>query len=69
MRFIAFIAVLCVTTLQSSPALAWFWQSGPRPPRRAAAVPEIDASTAFLAVAVVATLLLLAWERRRRRSA
>ena len=37
---------------------------GGRP--RATAVPEIDASAGLLALAAVATVMLFAWERRRR---
>ena len=41
---------------------------GPKPPGHphAVSVPEIDASAGLLALAAVATVMLFAWERRRR---
>jgi hypothetical protein len=43
----------------------------PKPPGHphAVSVPEIDASAGLLALAAVATVLLFAWERRRRTGA
>ncbi len=55
------LAAAAGSLFHASTALA---QSRPRP--SPTAVPEIDASTGLIAVAVVAALLALAWERRRR---
>ena len=41
---------------------------GPPVVRKPTQVPEIDASAGLLALAAVATILLLSWERGRRRS-
>lgn len=73
------IAVLTVSTfaLGAAPALAqsgfWSWirprPSTPNPtPVTPASVPEIDASTAMLAMAAIAAALAFAWERSRRRA-
>jgi hypothetical protein len=59
---------VALATAAASPALANAWRSGPPggPRPTPSTVPEIDASTGLIAVAVVAALLALAWERRRR---
>ena len=42
--------------------------SGQGPSSAPHAVPEIDASSGFLSVAAIATVLLFVWERQRRKS-
>lgn len=64
-------AVLATTTL---PAMAqtWLWWLPTRPPVTprppATTVPEIDVTSAALAVAAVLAALAFAWERSRRRA-
>jgi uncharacterized membrane protein YedE/YeeE len=66
----ASLASLAALTLAvtSAPAHAFWWLIRPpsTPTPTPSSVPEIDASTGLIAVAVVAALLALAWERRRR---
>jgi hypothetical protein len=63
-----YTVTVALATAAASPALANAWRSrppgGPRP--TPSTVPEIDAATGLIALAVVAALLALAWERRRR---
>ena len=63
-----YIATMTIATLAASPALASWWRTRPRGGSNPtpSTVPEIDASTGLIAAAVVAALLALAWERRRR---
>ncbi len=65
-------SVLAVTSVPASAQglLGWLFGGGhggtrPTPP---AAVPDIDGSTAMLAVAAIAAALAFAWERSRRRA-
>ncbi|MDP2087123.1 MAG: VPEID-CTERM sorting domain-containing protein [Gemmobacter sp.] len=68
-------ASLAVLALSTAPALAqsyWWWPwgggstgGGTTTP---VAVPEIDGSTALLAVAAIVAALAFAWERNRRRA-
>lgn len=71
------LAAVVVLATSTAPALAqswWWWFGGSSgggsttTPARPAAVPEIDASTALLAVAAIVAALAFAWERNRRRA-
>ncbi len=78
MKSLTAAAVAAATfALTAAPAMAqsWFWNLlTPRPtrptpgPSTPAAVPEIDASTAMLAMAAIAAALAFVWERSRRRA-
>ena len=46
-----------------------FYGGGGNTPTTSSAVPEIDAGSGALALAVVAAAMLLAWEIRRRKKA
>ncbi|WP_323040647.1 VPEID-CTERM sorting domain-containing protein [Gemmobacter sp.] len=69
-------AAATVFALSSAPASAqifWWWPwggngGGSTSPTTPARVPEIDGSTALLAVAAIAAALAFAWERNRRRA-
>ena len=70
----AFAAAMALA-LSSAPAMAqsfWWWpwggSGGSTRPTQPASVPEIDGSTALLAVAAMAAALAFAWERNRRRA-
>lgn len=71
------LASATVLALTSAPALAQGWLGwlfggstggGSTTPTTPAAVPEIDGSTALLAVAAIVAVLAFAWERNRRRA-
>lgn len=61
-------SALLMTLAQAAPALAHHKPGHAQPGRGPVAVPEIDASSGLLAIAAVGCLLLLVWERRRRRA-
>lgn len=70
------IAAATVFALSAAPAMAqgllgWLFgggRGGSTTPTTPAGVPEIDGSTAMLAVAAIAAALAFAWERSRRRA-
>jgi len=72
------LASATVLALTSAPALAQGWLGwllgggntggGSTRPTTPAAVPEIDGSTALLAVAAIVAVLAFSWERNRRRT-
>lgn len=73
------IAATTVFALSAAPAMAqgllgWLFGGGhgsgggSTSPTTPAGVPEIDGSTAMLAVAAIAAALAFAWERSRRRA-
>jgi hypothetical protein len=69
-------AAAAAFAMTSAPAMAqswWWWWGGSTTTTTTttttpAAVPEIDGSTAVLAVAAVLAALAFAWERNRRRA-
>ncbi|TNC51599.1 VPEID-CTERM sorting domain-containing protein [Rubellimicrobium rubrum] len=62
------LAGLPAYLLAAAPALAHHRVGHNGGPPRATQVPEIDASAGLLALAAVGAILLLTWERGRRRS-
>jgi ABC-type phosphate transport system substrate-binding protein len=73
-----FVAATAAFAMTSVPAMAqswWWWWGGSRggtttttTTTTPASVPEIDGSTAVLAVAAILAALAFAWERNRRRA-
>jgi hypothetical protein len=61
-------AALLMSLAHVAPAYAHHKPSHTPPGQNPVAVPEIDASSGLLAVAAVGCLLLIVWERRRRRA-
>lgn len=65
-------AALAMTTAPAMAQSWWWWWGGSTTtttnPTTPAAVPEIDGSTAVLAVAAILAALAFAWERNRRRA-
>lgn len=71
----AAVTVFALTSAPASAQTLWSWlfgggrgQGGSTTPTTPAGVPEIDGSTALLAVAAIAAALAFAWERSRRRT-
>lgn len=68
----AAVAALAMTTAPAMAQSWWWWWGGSTTttttPTTPAAVPEIDGSTAVLAVAAILAALAFAWERNRRRA-